>query len=157
MARNEGPIRDNVSRQSRHLRPMTLRGALGLLGGILVVALVGWVYLSQASAMAETERHIEELRQQKEELQRQNDQLAYEIAKLASVNRLEKRARELGYVPISQAHFLVVAGYPAQDKGSLGETTALAQSGPAGRATPLAVVGWWKAIEDQFEDWIETD
>lgn len=136
---------------------MSLRGALGLLLGILVIGLVGWTYLSQASAMAETERRIAELRQQRLDLQQQNDQRAYDVARLASVGRLEKRARELGYVPVSQAHYLVVAGYPVQGEGSPDERMALAQDGPAEHATPLAVAGWWKAIEDQFVGWIETE
>jgi type II secretory pathway component PulJ len=157
MAQNGHSVSNNASSRFRRLGPMTLRGALGVLVAILVMGLIGWMYLSQASVMAETERHIAKLRQRKQDLQRQNDQLAYDIARLASVGRLERRARVLGYVPVSQARYLIVAGYPVQDKGLPDETAALAQSGPAERATPLAVAGWWKAIEDQFAGWIQTE
>jgi len=157
MAQNGPSVSNNTSSRFRRLGPMTLRGALGVLVAILVMGLIGWMYLSQASVMAETERHIAKLRQRKQDLQRQNDQLAYDIARLASVGRLERRARVLGYVPVSQARYLIVAGYPVQDKGLPDETAALAQSGPAERATPLAVAGWWKAIEDQFAGWIQTE
>lgn len=157
MAQNGQSLPNNTSTRFRHLGPMTLRGALGVLVAILVMGLVGWMYLSQASAMAETERHIAKLRQRKQDLQLQNDQLAYEIARLASVGRLEKRAHELGYVPVSQAHYLIVAGYPVQDRGLPVDVTALEQGDPAERATPLAVAGWWKAIEDQFAGWIQTE
>jgi cell division protein FtsL len=100
MAQNGHSVSNNASKRFRRLGPMTLRGALGLLVAILVMGLIGWMYLSQASAMAETERHIAKLRQRKQDLQQQNDQLAYDIARLASVGRLERRARELGYVPV---------------------------------------------------------
>jgi len=136
---------------------MSLRGALGLLVVVVVIGLVGWMYLSQASESAETERRIRELRQQREELQRQNDQLTYENARLASVERLETRARELGYVAVWQARFLAVAGYPAQDDGTPDETTALAQGVPTKHTTPSAVAGWWKTVADQFEVWTQTD
>jgi len=157
MAQNGQPIPNNTSSRSRRLGPMTLRGALGLLLAILVVGLIGWTYLSQASAMAETERHIAELRQRKQDLQRLNDQLTYDIARLASVDRLERQARKLGYVPVSQVRYLIVADYPVRDIDVRGGTAALPQSGPAERATPLAVAGWWKAIEDQFTGWIQTE
>lgn len=157
MAQSRHPISSNVPNQLHRLGPMKLRGALGLLAAILVIGLVGWMYLSQASEVAGTERRIGELRQQKEGLQRQNDQLTYEIGRLASVDRLEKRARELGYVPVSQARFLVVGNYPAQDRGTSNEATTLVQGDSAKRPTPLAVAGWWKAVADQFEMWTRTD
>ncbi len=124
---------------------------------IVIMGLVGWMYLSQASEVTETTRRIRELRQQKEELQRQNDQLAYDIARLASVDRLEKRARELGYVAVWEARFLVVADYPTQKEDTLAEKTALAQDSPAEHTTSPAVVGWWKSIASQFEAWALAD
>lgn len=136
---------------------MNLRGALGLLAVVVIVGLIGWVYLSQASEAAETERRIWALRQRREELLRQNDQLAYEVARLASVARLEKRARELGYVAVWQARFLAVAGYPAQEDATVDETPPLARVDPGKRATPSAVAGWWKAVADQFEVWAQTE
>ncbi len=147
----------NTANPSHRLRPMALHGTLALLTAVLLMGLIGWMYLSQASKVAETERRIRELRQQKQELLRQNDQLAYEIARLASVERLNQRARALGYVPVAQARYLIVAGYPVQDNGIAGGTAALAQTDPAERATTLAMAGWWKAVEDQFEDWIQAE
>ena len=157
MKQNRHPIPDNVSSRPHRLGPMSLRGALGLLVVVVVMGLVGWMYLSQANESAETKRHIRELRQQKEELQRQNDQLTYENARVASVKRLETRARELGYVAVCQARFLVVAGYPVQDDDTSDETAALAQGDPTKHATSSAVVGWWKTVADQFEVWTQPD
>ncbi|MFZ5918700.1 MAG: septum formation initiator family protein [Chloroflexota bacterium] len=133
------------------------RKALGLLVGVLTLALVGWMYLSQASQTVKLERQIRGLRQQKQELQRQNDHLVYEVARLASVERLERRARELGYVAVWQAHFLLVTGYPSPDSTAADEMAALPPARPQERATPSAVAGWWQAVTQQFEAWSQAD
>lgn len=157
MVQNERFISNNVSDRPRFLGLVNLRGTPGLLVAVLVMGLVAWIYLSQASEVTETTRRIRELRQQKEELQRQNDQLNYEIAQFASVDRLEKRARELGYLAVWEARFLVVTDYPTPQEDAPAETTTLTQSDSAGRTTAPAVVGWWKTIADQFEVWALTD
>jgi cell division protein FtsL len=157
MAKNTSPLPDSISIQSRRLGQMSLRAALGLLVIVMIAGLVGWVYLSQASEATETERRIRELRLQKEELQRQTDQLTYEVAQLASVEQLTKRARDLGYVPVWQPRFLTVVGYPTQDDGTSNEQTALSHGSSAGHATPSAVAGWWEAVTDQFVVWARTD
>lgn len=137
---------------------MNRRRALALLAAVVVLGLVGWMYLSQASEAAELDHRIQELSRQKEELQRQNDQLAYEIARRASVDRLEKRARALGYAAVWQARFVYVAAYPSPDKSAPGERPALAQRDPLERATPSAVAaGWWQTVADQFEAWVQTE
>ncbi len=148
---------NNTPTQPHRLGLPTLRGTPGLLLAILIMSLVGWMYLSQASEGAETARRTRELRQQKEELQRQNDQLTYEIANLASVDRLAQRARELGYVDIWEARFLVVTDYSVAEETWPGEAAVLAQRDPGAKPTASAVVGWWKAIADQFEVWTLTE
>jgi len=159
MTQNERNASNHNNTPSQSHRPglPTLRGTPGLLLAILVMSLVGWMYLSQASEGAETARRTRELRQQKEELQRQNDQLTYEIARLASVDRLAQRARELGYVDVWEARFLVVTDYPVEEETWPTEAAALTQRDPDARPTASAVVGWWKAIADQFEVWTLTE
>jgi hypothetical protein len=130
---------------------MNRRRALALLTAVVIMGLVGWMYLSQASEAAELHHDIQELRQRKEELQRQNDQLAYDIARMASVDQLEGRARQLGYVTVWQAHFVAVAGYLSPNEKTPQDVTALAQREPS------AVTGWWKSVADQFEAWAQTD
>lgn len=153
MAPKKPSTTSKALRQYYQLGPMNPRGALGLLAAILAVGLVGWIFLSQASATAETERRIQKLRQQKEEIQRQNDQLAYDIARLASVERLEKRARELGYVPVSEAHFLAVANYPIHTPDTAKAKKIPSWTNPTKRTTPSAVAGWWESVTDQFDVW----
>jgi type II secretory pathway pseudopilin PulG len=157
MSQNGRPISNNVPSQPRCLGWINLRGTPALLVVIVVMGLVGWLYLSQASEATETTRRIRELRQQKEELQRQNDQLTYDVARLASVDRLEERARELGYVTVWEARFLVVTDYPVQGGDTTVEAMASAQNGSAERKTSSAVVSWWKTIAGQFEVWASAD
>ena len=135
---------------------MSRRSALVLLVAVVLLGLVGWMCLSQASEAAEMRHHIQELHQQKKELLRENDQLTYDIARLASVERLEKRARELGYVTVRQAHFVLVA-YPLQDEITPNEAMAVAQSNSAERATSSATPDWWQAVTEQFEAWAQTE
>ena len=156
MTKNGSSILTDISNQPHGLGPMDLRRALRWLVLVVVAGLVGWVYLSQASRVAETEHHIRELRQQRDELQRQNDQLTYEVGRLGSVERLTRRARDLGYVAVWQARFVAVPSYPTRDDGTPSEATALRQDDPAGHATPSAVASWWQAVADQFEVWTQT-
>jgi len=155
------PHTANIPQNNRNvLLPVSTinrRKALGLLVGVLTLGLVGWMYLSQASQAVNLERQIRGLRQQKQDLQRQNDHLTYEVARLASVERLERRARELGYVAVWQAHFLLVAGYPSPDGTAADEMAALPPARPQERATPSAVAGWWQAVTQQFEAWSQAD
>lgn len=143
-----------------HPRPrgaMNLRGALALLITVVVLGLVGWLYLSQASEAAELDRRFRELERQKEELLRQNDQLTYEIARLASVERLEKRAHELGYVAVRQARFVTVASHSFQDEAAPDDVTTVVQRDSVERATPLAMASWWHAVTDQFDAWVQPE
>lgn len=157
MAQNGRSISNNIPNQPRRLGLMNLRGTPALLAVIVVMGLVGWLYLSQASEVTETTRRIRELRQQKEELQRRNDQLAYDVARLASVDRLEERARELGYVAVWEARFLAVNDYPVQGEDTTVEAMASARDGSAERTTSSAVVNWWETIAGQFEVWVSAD
>ncbi len=136
---------------------MNLQGALALLITVVVLGLVGWMYLSQASRAAELDRRFRELGQQKKELLRQNDQLTYEITRLASVDRLEKRAHELGYVAVRQARFVTVTSYPFQDEVAPDDVTTVAQHDSVERAAPLAMASWWHAVTDQFDAWAQPE
>ena len=157
MAPNRRITSNNTLNQSGSLKRMNRRRALALLVSVLALGLIGWMYLSQASKAAELERNIRNLRQQKEEYQRQNDHLTYQVAQTAAIEQLEQRARELGYVTVWQVRFLPVAGYPAQDEFEPDGVTILTQHEPAERATPSAVAGWWQSVTRQFETWSQTD
>jgi cell division protein FtsL len=74
----------------------TLRIALVALGAFILVALV---YLAQASNAALIARDLRVKQLKIQEVERENAQLRYEIAALASPSAIEQRARKLGLGP----------------------------------------------------------
>jgi hypothetical protein len=97
------------------------RATAGMLIIFLVLSLLGWIYLTQASHVATTSRRNQELEAEKVRLQQENMELMVAIAEYESVSRLAARAHELGYVAVTpkDADFLAVAA-PAPSL-SLGE------------------------------------
>lgn len=74
----------------------TLRIAFVALGAFILVALV---YLAQASNAALIARDLRVKQLKIQEIERENAQLRYEIAALASPSAIETRARKLGLGP----------------------------------------------------------
>ncbi|MEA3346336.1 MAG: septum formation initiator family protein [Chloroflexota bacterium] len=64
---------------------------------LALLALIGGLYLWQASQITATQRHIRQLRRERESWQRKNAQLREEIAELTQVATLTERARALGF------------------------------------------------------------
>ena len=62
--------------------------ALGFLLILATFSLVGWLYLSQASAVTTTRYRIDELRLEVDRLENQNAVLALEIAQLENLTRI---------------------------------------------------------------------
>jgi len=127
------------------------RATLGMLIMLLVLSLLGWIYLTQASHVATTSRRIEELQRDKARLEQQNLELAVQIADLESVSRLAERAGELGFVTVAldEAEFLVAAVpnevqlYEASE-----ESESVAHSESA---------GWLARVSLQFVDWVQSE
>ncbi len=80
-----------------------------------MLSLLGWIYLSQASYVATTSRHVQQLEAEKARLQQENLELMAEIAELESVTRLTARAREMGLVMVApeDVEFVVISDVPA--------------------------------------------
>ncbi len=74
----------------------TLRLALVAISAFILVALV---YLAQASNAALIARELRVKQMKIQEVERENAQLRYEIAALASPSAIEQRARKLGLGP----------------------------------------------------------
>jgi len=90
--------------QSRH--------ALVILLILFAFSLVGSAYLAQANAMAATNLQIEKYRLDIAALEQQNIRVQVEIAAGQSLERIEERARELGFAPATHVQYLPVPGYP---------------------------------------------
>lgn len=140
---------DNVI---RHL-PWQLdsKAALGFLIIMAIFSLVGWLYLTQASAVTATSYRIDELRVQLDQIEHQNMALAVEIAQLEALPRIEARARELGFEPITEVTYLPVENYPTHEERLISPVledhrTATPESGP-----------WWVDLLDYLTAWMVGD
>lgn len=82
-------------------RPIVL---LFTIGAVLV--LVAGLYLALVSRTAAQGRRIEQLQMEVFRLQRENEQLAVEIAESSAIPVLMERASTLGFVPAEHVEFL---------------------------------------------------
>src|SRR5215831_16971583 len=104
IARWRNGFRVWIRRQKRHLvaawgRKPDFGSARILLFAVCVFILFGLIYLAQASNAALVARDLRVKQLKIEEVERENAQLRYEIAALASPSAIEERARKLGLGP----------------------------------------------------------
>jgi outer membrane murein-binding lipoprotein Lpp len=85
-----------------------------VLAMVIIVAVIGALYLAQASRTAGAGRRLQELESQREQLELQNEQLRAEIAALRSVPRLIREAERLGYrqASVEDVYYLAVESLP---------------------------------------------
>ena len=147
----------NSGRQKRQLarRLGILTDAQAAMGWFVILALaalVGAIYLSQASYIAGTGRKVQILQNNLENLRRENATLERSIAEAQSLERLQQEAARLGFVRAAPGdmEYLVVSQYPAiptsiRTSGvAVEEVQALAPPAPAqsfGEAVWLALRG----------------
>jgi cell division protein FtsL len=93
----------------------TSKSALSYVLILAVLSLVGWVYLTQASAVTTTSYQVDELRMELDHIKNQNAALILEIAELEALARVEKRALELGFQPAADVNYIAVDNYPVPD------------------------------------------
>lgn len=129
------------------------RATLGMLIMLVVLSLLGWIYLTQASHVATTSRRIEELQVDKARLEQQNLELRVEIAELESIGRLSARARELGFttVALDDADF-VVAAVPDVSQVPV---ALLADDG--GSSNQNQSTSWLDNVAAQFTAWVQSE
>jgi hypothetical protein len=133
------------------------QAASGFLLILGTFGLVGWLYLTQASAVTATSYRIDELRLELDHLKNQNAALSLEIAELEALPRIEQRARALGFQPTTNVRYLPVANYPA----SKDEETAAGSGISYGRepvdmyAAEPDPSAWWVRMLDDFAVWLE--
>jgi cell division protein FtsL len=83
---------------------------------ILSIALVGSIYLGQGSQAAVIGQRVHDKQDRLEWTLRENDQLRTEITVLSAPDRIEARAKQLGFHPVAsaQVNYAPVKDYPAQ-------------------------------------------
>lgn len=88
------------------------QGTSLVLAAVVLVAVIGALYLAQASRTAAAGRRLQQMEAERQRLEQQNAQLRAEIAALRSVPRLIGAAQSLGYHPAraEEVQYLVVHG-----------------------------------------------
>ncbi len=81
---------------------------------LALLALLGIVYMAQSSQATLTGQRVQELREQLVRLEREIDQLEYEVAVQTAPPKIAERARALGLHPptLAQTTFVQVKDYP---------------------------------------------
>jgi cell division protein FtsL len=129
------------------------RGALGFLLLLATFSLVGWLYLTQASAVTATSYRIDNLRLELDQIKNENAALTLEIAQLSAMARIETRARQLGLQPTTNVRFLAVANYPVSPES---EKPIPGLLRPVAETQDEAnLVQWWVNNLDRFAAWVE--
>jgi hypothetical protein len=111
--------------------------ALGWFVIIVLAALVGSIYVIQASRYASDGRRVQNLQADLEELKRQNAVLERGIAETQSLGRLEQEALQLGFVRAEPENieYLMVSGYPAE------EESVATSAEPVVMVSPVETIG----------------
>jgi len=132
------------------------KAALGFLLLLAAFSLVGWLYLTQASAVTTTSYRIDEMRVELDQLKNQNAALILEIAELEAISRVEARARELGFAPATNIKYMAVSNYPAaiNTETSL-HGTARVEYRVDAYASDVKTPNWWVKKLDAFAAWLE--
>lgn len=120
------------------------RAMIGVLCILAAFALLGWIYLSQASNVAMTSRRVQDLEEQKSQLQEQNLELMVQIAEYESVSRLAERAEALGFVRLSLDEVEFLAVVEPRDETAMLAATSSPQT-------------WWAQVAAQFTTWAQTE
>ena len=134
------------------------QATVGFLLILATFSLVGWLYLSQASAVTATSYRIDELRLELDQLGNQNAALSLEIAKLQAISHVERRAQDLGLGPTTNIRYLSVSNYPATTEAALPSYAPL-NSGlqTAKLETQLEGPGWWANTLDTVTIWLANE
>ena len=101
--------------QARQIKRLTeAQAALGWGVILLLSALLGVIYLSQASSIATIGLHVQNLQEELDILKRDNAALQRQIAEAQSLERLQQEALRLGFVQAQadQIEYIVVPDYP---------------------------------------------
>ncbi len=133
------------------------KAALGFLLILATFSLVGWLYLSQASAVTTTSYRIDELRLELDHIKNQNAALILEIAELEALSRVENRATSLGFQPASDVQYMAVANYPmpAEPEESIYSPPVAQENSVDAYVADVESPGWWVEKLDAFARWVE--
>lgn len=136
------------------------KAALGFLLILATFSLVGWLYLTQASAVTTTTYRIDELRLELDRLRNENAALTLEIAQLEALAHVEKRAQNLGFAPTTNVRYLVVDNYPIsteEEPEMAAYSDITVQTRDNGAEADQEQVRWWVNWLDRFTAWLVSE
>lgn len=132
------------------------KAALGFLLLLATFSLVGWLYLTQASAVTTTSYRIDELRLELDQIKNQNAALTLEIAQLQALSRVEARALELGFAPTTNVRYLPVTDYPMPLEPQKHASGVIQPDRTLDRSrAAFDPARWWTDTLDNFAAWLE--
>lgn len=131
------------------------KAALGFLLILATFSLVGWLYLSQASAVTTTSYRIDELRIELDQLKNQNAALMLTIAELEALSRVEARAQELGFRPATDLQYMTVLNYPAPLIYEESSRRVVQLESSIDAYTIEESPNWWVEKLDALAAWLE--
>jgi cell division protein FtsL len=104
--------------QARRLNWLTeAQAAVGWAVIIFLAALLGAIYVRQASQIASVGRRVQIMQIDLEAIKRENDAIEQRIAEAQSLDRLQQEAIRLGFVQAdpNDIEYIVVTEYPAEN------------------------------------------
>lgn len=128
------------------------QAALGWGVILVLVALLGVIYLTQASQIAAVGRQVQVLQNELAELRRENSTLEQRIAEAQSLERLQERAIQQGFVQSQpdDIEYLIIENYPIID---LSPTPAVSRPIPEPPQSLAEAI--WLALQSRVNDLIE--
>jgi cell division protein FtsL len=141
--------------QLRRLQTLTeAQAALGWGVILILAALVGTIYVSQASRIATVGRRVQILQNDLENLKRENTTLERKIAEIQSLDRLQQEAIRLGFVPAQpdDIEYIIVPEYPV----NASESTSFTPPPVATLTPPPETIGdaLWLYVSSRISDFI---
>lgn len=124
--------------------------------GVIITLIFGGIYLSQVATYAATNREIEMLIAERNDLELANEDLRAEIALLETVPRLLERAEALGFrlATADDIVYLVIAGYDPNRAGSVVPLVSDVQEFQDVASYDATFGGWlqqqWDMLQQQF-------
>lgn len=125
--------------------------------GIVCTALMLHVMLS--AQIMQSEVRIRSLQSELDTINRQNDEILWQIARATNLTRIQERALALGYVPIRTRQYVVMSAQPSLTLAAtgMGMTAAATNTGAPIQVTPAqpwvvsAVAAWWHSVRPNFD------
>ncbi len=142
-----GPLRQAPWRTQTQMTSLVL-------ATVVLVAVIGALYLAQASRTAAAGRRLQQLEAQRQQLEQQNAQLRAEIAALRSVPRLIREAEALGYrqATTAEIEYLIVRGVAPPEPEPVGRAAVDGAAHGGAAEAPADFPSYDETLESYLRD-----